>query len=32
MKKQDAGGRKKDTWSKVVSLVVGGEILIFMDV
>ena len=32
MKKQDAGRRKKDTWSKVVRLVLGDEILIFMDV
>ena len=32
MKRQDAGGRKNDTSSEMLSLVPGGEILTFMDV
>ena len=32
MKRQDAGGRKNDTSREMLSLVSGGEILIFVDV
>ena len=32
MKKQNAGGRKNDTSSEMLSLVPGGESLAFMDV
>ena len=30
MKRQDAGGRKNDTSSEMLSLVLGGNILILM--
>ena len=30
MKRQDAGGRKNDTSSEMLSLVLGGKILILM--